>query len=108
MSMHSASFNRAAYSTPHGGESPRVSSGGHREGPHEQGPPPDDDSEESIEAVENLLESYFMQIDSSYDRLVSIGIPTLFNFPERNLELWQDLRRTHDIELQPSMQSRPV
>jgi hypothetical protein len=34
-----------------------------------------DDSEESIEAVENLLESYFMQIDASYDRLVSIGAP---------------------------------
>ena len=33
----------------------------------------EDDSEESIEAVENLLESYFMQIDTSYDRLVSIG-----------------------------------
>ncbi|KAK9811417.1 hypothetical protein WJX72_003689 [[Myrmecia] bisecta] len=33
----------------------------------------DDDDGESIEAVENLLESYFMQIDSTYDRIVSIG-----------------------------------
>ncbi len=33
----------------------------------------EEDSEESIEAVENLLESYFMQIDSLYDRLVSMG-----------------------------------
>lgn len=33
----------------------------------------ENDMEESIEVVENLLESYFMQIDSSYDRLVSIG-----------------------------------
>ena len=35
----------------------------------------ENDNEESIEAVENLLESYFMQIDASYDRLVSIGAP---------------------------------
>ena len=32
-----------------------------------------DGSEEAAEAVENLLESYFMQIDGTYDRLVSIG-----------------------------------
>ena len=32
-----------------------------------------DGSEEAAEAVENLLESYFIQIDSTYDRLVSIG-----------------------------------
>ena len=31
-----------------------------------------DGSEEAAEAVENLLESYFMQIDGTYDRLVSI------------------------------------
>ena len=37
--------------------------------------PQEEDSEESIEAVENLLESYFMQIDSLYDRLVSMGAP---------------------------------
>lgn len=41
----------------------------HEDTPHEE------DSEESIEAVENLLESYFMQIDSLYDRLVSMGEP---------------------------------
>jgi len=35
--------------------------------------PNEEESEESIEAVENLLESYFMQIDSLYDRLVSMG-----------------------------------
>ena len=35
-----------------------------------------DGSEEAAEAVENLLESYFMQIDGTYDRLVSIC-----NFP---------------------------
>lgn len=32
-----------------------------------------DGSEEAAEAVENLLESYFIQIDSTYDRLVSIA-----------------------------------
>ncbi len=32
-----------------------------------------EDDSESIDAVENLLESYFMQVDSAYDRLVSIG-----------------------------------
>ena len=32
-----------------------------------------DGTEEAAEAVENLLESYFMQIDSTYDRLISIG-----------------------------------
>ncbi|KAL3130372.1 hypothetical protein ABBQ38_008198 [Trebouxia sp. C0009 RCD-2024] len=32
-----------------------------------------DGSEEAAEAVENLLESYFMQIDGTYDRLVSIA-----------------------------------
>lgn len=31
------------------------------------------DDSESHEAVENLLESYFMQIDSQYDRLEAIG-----------------------------------
>lgn len=31
------------------------------------------DESESHEAVENLLESYFMQIDSAYDRLEAIG-----------------------------------
>lgn len=35
--------------------------------------PHEEESEESIEAVENLLESYFMQVDSLYDRLVSMG-----------------------------------
>ena len=42
---------------------------------HEETPQVEEDSEESIEAVENLLESYFMQIDSLYDRLVSMGAP---------------------------------
>ena len=51
------------------------------------GPPGGDaavenDSEESIEAVENLLESYFMQIDASYDRLVSIGATQAQPAPE--------------------------
>lgn len=32
-----------------------------------------EDESESIDAVENLLESYFMQVDSAYDRLVSVG-----------------------------------
>ncbi len=42
--------------------------------PHTQEDTPhEEESEESIEAVENLLESYFMQIDSLYDRLVSMG-----------------------------------
>ena len=36
-----------------------------------------DGSEEAAEAVENLLESYFMQIDGTYDRLVSICKPSL-------------------------------
>lgn len=36
-----------------------------------------DGSEEAAEAVENLLESYFMQIDGTYDRLVSICEPSL-------------------------------
>ena len=40
---------------------------------HEDTTPHEEESEESIEAVENLLESYFMQIDSLYDRLVSMG-----------------------------------
>ena len=40
---------------------------------HQEDSAQEDDMEESIEAVENLLESYFMQIDSSYDRLVSLG-----------------------------------
>lgn len=31
------------------------------------------DEAESHEAVENLLESYFMQIDGAYDRLDAIG-----------------------------------
>ena len=37
-----------------------------------------DGSEEAAEAVENLLESYFMQIDGTYDRLVSIGKPLCY------------------------------
>lgn len=37
-----------------------------------------DGSEEAAEAVENLLESYFMQIDGTYDRLVSIGKPLFY------------------------------
>ena len=37
-----------------------------------------DGSEEAAEAVENLLESYFMQIDGTYDRLVSICNCPLF------------------------------
>lgn len=32
-----------------------------------------EDESESQEAVENLLESYFMQIDSTHDRLDAIG-----------------------------------
>lgn len=32
-----------------------------------------EEESESVEAVENLLESYFMQIDTAYDRLVNIG-----------------------------------
>ncbi|KAK9813533.1 hypothetical protein WJX73_005543 [Symbiochloris irregularis] len=32
-----------------------------------------EDESESVEAVENLLESYFMQIDTVYDRLTNIG-----------------------------------
>ena len=31
------------------------------------------EDEESIEAVENLLESYFMQVDATFDRIVSVG-----------------------------------
>ena len=54
---------------PHGGGSPRA-----QEGYEPAGHSDDNDTEESIEVVENLLESYFMQIDSSYDRLVSIGV----------------------------------
>ena len=47
--------------------------------------PQEEDSEESIEAVENLLESYFMQIDSLYDRLVSMGEPCAST---RSLPAW--------------------
>lgn len=54
---------------PHGGGSPRA-----QDGYEPAGHSDDNDTEESIEVVENLLESYFMQIDSSYDRLVSIGV----------------------------------
>lgn len=32
-----------------------------------------DDESEPVEAVENLLESYFMQVDSAFDRLVNVG-----------------------------------
>ena len=39
----------------------------------QQGQPDPGDESESHEAVENLLESYFMQIDSAYDRLDAIG-----------------------------------
>ena len=39
----------------------------------QQGQPDLGDESESHEAVENLLESYFMQIDSAYDRLDAIG-----------------------------------
>ena len=49
-----------------------VQQGGSPQHPREEAPQ-EEDSEESIEAVENLLESYFMQIDSLYDRLVSMG-----------------------------------
>ena len=59
------------YTTPQpfGVGSPRADEGaGHNE---------ENDMEESIEVVENLLESYFMQIDSSYDRLVSVGAALL-------------------------------
>lgn len=35
--------------------------------------PQQEDESESQEAVENLLESYFMQIDSTYDRLEAVG-----------------------------------
>lgn len=44
-----------------------------------------DGSEEAAEAVENLLESYFMQIDGTYDRLVSICKPP--SIPKHNLHL---------------------
>ena len=37
-----------------------------------QGLPPEDESE-SVEAVENLLESYFMQVDSVFDQLCDFG-----------------------------------
>ena len=40
-----------------------------------------DGSEEAAEAVENLLESYFMQIDGTYDRLVSIGKVMHYHLP---------------------------
>jgi len=56
-----------------GGGTPSSPTGGGGAGA--DGAAENDDSEESIEAVENLLESYFMQIDASYDRLVSIGAP---------------------------------
>ncbi|CAL8469012.1 g8553 [Coccomyxa elongata] len=59
---------RFATPAPHGGASPRA-----QEAYEPAGHSDDNDTEESIEVVENLLESYFMQIDSSYDRLVSIG-----------------------------------
>lgn len=39
----------------------------------QQGQPDPGDESESHEVVENLLESYFMQIDSAYDRLDAIG-----------------------------------
>ena len=32
-----------------------------------------EDESESVEAVENLLESYFMQVDSAFDRLCTVG-----------------------------------
>ena len=53
-----------------------VQQGGSPQHPREEAPQ-EEDSEESIEAVENLLESYFMQIDSLYDRLVSMGAPCI-------------------------------
>lgn len=68
-SMNIRDDRRFATPAPHGGASPRA-----QEAYEPAGHSDDNDTEESIEVVENLLESYFMQIDSSYDRLVSIGV----------------------------------
>lgn len=32
---------------------------------------------EELEAVENLLESYFVQIDSTFDKVEAIGAPLI-------------------------------
>jgi hypothetical protein len=62
-----------------------------------------DGSEEAAEAVENLLESYFMQIDGTYDRLVSIcNCPLLVlaallhNFQKRKRKEYAFLRQFHE------------
>ncbi|CAK0784123.1 hypothetical protein CVIRNUC_007326 [Coccomyxa viridis] len=70
INIHGSSLSRGPshqYSTPQA-----LQQGGSPQHPREEAPQ-EEDSEESIEAVENLLESYFMQIDSLYDRLVSMG-----------------------------------
>ena len=53
----------------------------------DQGYPPEREDEESIEAIENLLESYFMQIDSCYDRLVSMGETHFPSCPHLQLQV---------------------
>ncbi|KAK9918718.1 hypothetical protein WJX75_006255 [Coccomyxa subellipsoidea] len=69
MSISIRDDRRYATPLPFGGNSPRAAEGNEAAGHSNE----ENDMEESIEVVENLLESYFMQIDSSYDRLVSVG-----------------------------------
>ena len=65
-----------------------------------------DGSEEAAEAVENLLESYFIQIDSTFDRLVSIGKAAL-NFKAKKLALSAGLNclEPHICRLQRPLKS---
>ncbi|KAK9835541.1 hypothetical protein WJX74_002638 [Apatococcus lobatus] len=73
------SISRRSSSMPHGAHrhwapsSPRIDLQPADSMASDQGYPQQSEDEESIEAIENLLESYFMQIDSCYDRLVSMG-----------------------------------
>lgn len=73
MSISIRDERRYATPLPFGGNSPRAAEGNEAAGHSNE----ENDMEESIEVVENLLESYFMQIDSSYDRLVSVGAACL-------------------------------
>ena len=76
LSINIREERRCTTPLPFGGSSPRAAEGNEGAGHNEE-----NDMEESIEVVENLLESYFMQIDSSYDRLVSVGVVICLTHP---------------------------
>ncbi|KAL0020272.1 hypothetical protein WJX79_008274 [Trebouxia sp. C0005] len=106
---HSQSMRRASsynYNTPryHGPSSPKIdllpADSRASDSQDMQGQMAESDgSEEAAEAVENLLESYFMQIDGTYDRLVSISEYIQDTEEYINIELDSSRNRLIRLEL---------